>query len=126
MINLFRFIPQIIAWIGRVTMLIQLVEAIRPIYDSVKRIINRTKGGTQMVDIIHDQPLGKVGTIDVKVEKAMLIVDTKLKIEVAGVAIDNIISLDACVVFDAIAKAIPGTVDDQIIGLIKSALKNLT
>lgn len=77
------------------------------------------------MEIMHDQALGKVGTIDIKLEKSKLVIDTKIKVEVAGLETGLVVSVDSVVVLDAIAKAIPGQVDDSVIAVMKMALAAL-
>jgi hypothetical protein len=67
---------------------------------------------------IVDGPIGKIGAYDLEFKGGALCL--KLTSEV-GVSIE--VSVGADMVLDAIAKAIPGQVDDAVIQLIKGALK---
>lgn len=72
-----------------------------------------------MTDLAGGQ-LGAAGTWDLKFEekKLVLSLDAGHTLGTAGV----VIKLDAPAVIDALAKAIPGTIDDAIFGVIKAAL----
>jgi len=66
--------------------------------------------------------VGDVGHYDVKFENGKLV--AKLDVKQGVIEGDMSIKLDAGLVMDAIAKAIPGQIDDAIIGVIKAALIN--
>jgi hypothetical protein len=70
---------------------------------------------------IVDGKIGNVGSYDVEFK------DGKLKAQVAaspaeGVSAGAFIEIDAAMVLDALAKAIPGTIDDALLGVAKAAL----
>ena len=72
-------------------------------------------------DII-DGKIGEVGSYDVEFKGGKLVAKVGALVSVAGVQADLVVSLDAAVVLDAIAKAIPGTIDDTLLGILKAAL----
>lgn len=64
--------------------------------------------------------IGSVGKYDVAFKSGQMVLEIDA---VAGASSAGlIIKIDAAQVMDAIAKAIPGTVDDAVIGLVKAAL----
>lgn len=71
---------------------------------------------------ILDGKIGDVGSYDLEFKggKLSLTVDAKIGGELVAAGI--VIKVGASEVLDAIAKAIPGQIDDAVIGLIKSAL----
>ncbi len=64
--------------------------------------------------------IGTVGKYDFKVEKGNLELEIDAGIPVGSVGI--VVKLNAGEVLDAIAKAIPGTLDDALLGIAKAAL----
>lgn len=71
-------------------------------------------------DII-DGKIGSVGGYDLEFKGGKLM----FKVNVAwnGLAAEIGVGVDADGVIDAIAKAIPGQIDDQVLALVKAALK---
>lgn len=68
-----------------------------------------------------DGKLGSVGKYDIEFKEGKLkaLVDAELPIGKAQLVVE----LGADAVLDALAKAIPGQVDDAVFGLLKTALK---
>lgn len=64
--------------------------------------------------------LGSVGKYDVAFKEGGLVAEVKADMGPANASV--MIKLDAAKVIDALAAAIPGTVDDAVFGLIKAAL----
>lgn len=62
-----------------------------------------------------------VGHYDVEFKGGKLM--AKIDAEKSGVSGGAYVAIDADIVLDALAKAIPGTLDDAIIGIAKAALK---
>lgn len=64
--------------------------------------------------------LGSIGKYDIAFKSGQLVieVDAAAKAVSAGL----VVKVDGKQVLDALAKAIPGTIDDSIMGLIESAL----
>lgn len=71
---------------------------------------------------IVDGKFGEVGQYDIEFKGGYLQAKVGAKTEF-GVEADLVIKVGADAVIDAIAKAIPGQVDDAILGVIKQALK---
>lgn len=69
---------------------------------------------------ISTGPIGAVGQYDLAFRGGKLTLSVSASEPVGSVL--AAISVDAGTVIDAIAKAIPGTVDDAILGLLKAAL----
>ena len=69
-------------------------------------------------DLIEGQ-LGQIGTYDIEFKDGALC--AKL-VSPVGVEIEVKIQADA--ILDALAKAIPGKIDDAVLGLVKTALKS--
>ena len=65
--------------------------------------------------------IGNVGQYDVEFKGGKLV--GKVMAERSGMSAAIELSVDSDVILDAIAKAIPGQIDDAVIGLIKAALK---
>ena len=65
--------------------------------------------------------LGSNGDYDIEFKAGNLVATAKGG--VGGLKVGVVVELDSDIVLDAIAKAIPGTIDDAVIGLIKSTLK---
>lgn len=66
--------------------------------------------------------VGSVGKYDLEFKEGCLVADVKVELGVGQATMS--IKLDAGHVLDALAKAIPGTWDDAIIGVAKAALLN--
>lgn len=66
-------------------------------------------------------PIGTVGSYDVEFKEGKLTAKVSAKVE-AGVEGGAFISLDASLILDALAKAIPGQIDDALLGILKGAL----
>lgn len=64
--------------------------------------------------------IGSVGSYDVAFNDGKLVVTSSVADGPASASLS--VSLDAGMVLDALAKAIPGTIDDAIIGVAKAAL----
>lgn len=64
--------------------------------------------------------LGAVGQYDIDFKEGKLCAE--LKASHGAVEGSMVVKLDAGAVLDAVAKAIPGQVDDAVFGLIKAAL----
>jgi hypothetical protein len=76
-------------------------------------------------DIVEGN-IGAVGSYDLEFKGGKLSALVKIDREVgAGLSIEGSmkVSLDADMVIDALAAAIPGKIDDVALGLIKAALK---
>jgi hypothetical protein len=71
-------------------------------------------------DIAQGQ-VGKVGQYDVEFKGGKLVAKIDAK-PADGVAAGVFVEVDAAVVLDALAKAIPGTIDDALLGVAKAAL----
>ncbi len=69
---------------------------------------------------IAEGMIGEVAAYDLEFKGGKLV--AKLKAEVSFGSAGVEVSLDAGAVMDALAKAIPGTIDDAIIGVAKGAL----
>lgn len=65
-------------------------------------------------------PIGQVGKFDLKFAGGELVAETDAAVAIGSVGL--VMKLDAGAVIDAIKKAIPGTVDDMILDVIKAAL----
>lgn len=75
---------------------------------------------------IAEGNIGTVGVYDIEFKGGKLVAKAKLGTSTdQGLSLeaDMLISLDAEKVIDAIAKAIPGQIDDAVLSLIKGALK---
>jgi hypothetical protein len=68
-------------------------------------------------------PIGAVGNYDVSFKDGKLLAQLSAS-PVSGVKAGVQLELDAEVVLDALAKAIPGTIDDALLGVVKAALLN--
>ena len=79
-----------------------------------------------MVDVdLLDGKIGEVGAYDVEFKGGKLVAKAGVAHDAAaGVSLkaDVSIEINAAVVLDALAKAIPGTFDDALISLAKNAL----
>jgi hypothetical protein len=64
--------------------------------------------------------LGQVGKYDVAFKDGALVIEVDANVPVGSAGL--LVKVDASKVLDAIAAAIPGKVDDAIIGIIKAAL----
>ena len=68
-------------------------------------------------------PIGSVGSYDVKFSAGKLLVSAKVELP-PGESAAISLSIDSDKVLDAIAAAVPGKLDNMLIGLIKSALNS--
>jgi hypothetical protein len=71
---------------------------------------------------IVDGKIGEVGAYDLEFKQGQLKF-TLIASHAVGIEGELAIKVSADAVIDAIAKAIPGQVDDAVLGLIKQALK---
>lgn len=71
---------------------------------------------------ILDQKLGTVGDIKLELKQGKLVLAVGASEPQGSVAGQVLITVDAIVVLDLIAKAIPGTIDDAVLGVVKAAL----
>lgn len=76
-------------------------------------------GVENTVELVEGQ-LGSVGSYDLEFQDGNLTVS--LKADVGPLKAGLTLVLDSAQLMDAVAKAIPGTVDDAVIGVIKAAL----
>lgn len=67
--------------------------------------------------------IGAVGSYDLKFESGKLSFDVNVGWGPAGVSAKLGVSLDGGAICDALAAAIPGTVDDALLGVLKAALQ---
>lgn len=72
---------------------------------------------------IVDGKIGELGAYDVEFKGGKLI--AKASIEKLGLSAALELSADSDLVLDAIAKAIPGKIDDAVVSVIKVALKSM-
>lgn len=72
-----------------------------------------------MTEIVQGN-IGSVGEYDVSFADGALVIKADAKYAVGSTAIVQ--TVDAAKVLDAMAKAIPGTLDDAVFGVIKAAL----
>lgn len=68
-------------------------------------------------------PIGQVGSYDVHFKDGKLIAKAELSLP-PGESMSVLVGVDSDKVLDAIAAAVPGKLDDLLIGIIKSALKS--
>lgn len=73
------------------------------------------------MDIVEGN-IGEIGMYDVEFKGGKLVAMANGGDKEGMVVVKTAIELDAGKVMDAIAKAIPGTVDDAILAVMKSAL----
>lgn len=66
--------------------------------------------------------IGSVGKYDVEFKEGKLVAEIDAGAGDGLVTAGLVVKLDAGKVLDAIAKAIPGTIDDAVFGLMKAAL----
>lgn len=80
------------------------------------------RGKLKMEADLVSGPIGNVGSYDLAVKESKL--SFKLDAKVAGDAVEAgiVVSVSIVAVIDAIAKAIPGQVDDAIFAVLKAAL----
>lgn len=71
------------------------------------------------VEIVEGN-LGTVGKYDIEFKAGKLVAEVTAAVPVGEAGL--VIKIDSGAVIDAIAKAIPGQVDDAILGVIKAAL----
>ena len=65
-------------------------------------------------------PLGTVGSYDLKFAGGKLVFEIKADVAIGGVGL--VMEIDSGHLLDAIAAAIPGKIDDAVIGVIKASL----
>lgn len=65
-------------------------------------------------------PIGDVGKYNLKFEKGQLVIEGDANLDKSSIGL--ILKIDAKQLLDALAKAIPGQLDDQVIKLIEAAL----
>lgn len=65
--------------------------------------------------------IGSVGSYNVEFKDGKLTATVSASVS-SGVDAGAHISLDASLVLDALSKAIPGSIDDALLGMLKSAL----
>jgi hypothetical protein len=70
---------------------------------------------------IVDGKIGEVGAYDLEFKNGKL--SFKVSALKSGVSVSALVEAEADAVIDAMAKAIPGQIDDAVFGLIKAALK---
>lgn len=70
---------------------------------------------------IVDGKIGTVGEYDVEFKGGKLVAKVSAK-PAEGVNAEMLVEVEASLVLDAIARAIPGKIDDAVIGVIKAAL----
>jgi hypothetical protein len=69
---------------------------------------------------IAEGNIGAVGKYDVEFKDGNLVIEVDANVAVGSAGL--IVKVDASKVCDAIAKAIPGQIDDAVLGVIKAAL----
>ena len=74
---------------------------------------------------IVDGKLGTVGDYDLFIKDGQLQFVLNAKVVSDGIKAGVSLSIDASVLLDLLAKAIPGTLDDAIIAVAKEAIKKL-
>jgi hypothetical protein len=87
------------------------------------RFVLASKGVDKMEADLVQGPIGSVGKYDVEFKDGKLIASIDAS-PTAGVSAGVKVEVDAAVVLDALAKAIPGTIDDALLGIVKAALLN--
>jgi hypothetical protein len=70
--------------------------------------------------ILASGPLGAVGSYELAWKSGSLMLT--LGVKVGPLKMDSSVGIDSAEALDEIAKAIPGTIDDAIIGVAKAAL----
>lgn len=69
--------------------------------------------------------VGEVASYDLKLENGDLIATGSASVKVEGIEVGSasiVLKIEGAAVLDVIAKAIPGTLDDAILGIAKAAL----
>jgi hypothetical protein len=69
---------------------------------------------------IAQGPIGSVGKYDVAFKDGQLVVEVDASLGASSAGL--IVKVDAAQILDALTAAIPGTIDDAIVGVIKAAL----
>ena len=69
--------------------------------------------------------IGEVGAFSAKIEKGKLVLTIDAAVPSAGAVGSLKLEMDSGIVMDAIAKAIPGQVDDAVIAVMKAALAQI-
>jgi hypothetical protein len=64
--------------------------------------------------------IGAVGKYDVEFKEGKLVVEVDANVAIGQAGL--VVKIDAAKVIDAISAAIPGKIDDAVLGLIKAAL----
>lgn len=77
-----------------------------------------------MEKVLVSGPIGELGSYELAWKSAALMLTVSIKAGPLKVATSA--EVDSMEAFDEIAKAIPGTIDDAVIGVIKAALKPKT
>ena len=72
---------------------------------------------------IVDGKLGTVGAYDVEFKSGKLCFSISANVPVGEAVV--MLKLDAAAILDVIAKAIPGTIDDVVLGVAKAALSGV-
>jgi hypothetical protein len=75
--------------------------------------------GEKMSEIVKGN-IGTVGNYNVKFESGKVVIEANAAQDYGSVGI--VLKLDAAVILDAMAKAIPGQLDDMLFGAVKSSL----
>lgn len=70
---------------------------------------------------IVDGKIGTVGAYDLEFKGGKL--SFKVGVAFEGMSADVVLAIDSDGVLDALAKAIPGQIDDTILSVVKAALK---
>lgn len=70
-----------------------------------------------------DGKIGSVGAYELDLVAGKLVVKVNVAAPEGVGSVALVLELDGCAVLDVVAKAIPGTIDDALIGVAKAALK---
>lgn len=81
-----------------------------------------SKGKSKMEKDIVEGNIGSVGSYDLEFKQGKLQFELKAAAPF-GVSAGLVVEMEADAIIDAIAKAIPGQIDDAIFGVLKAALK---
>lgn len=74
------------------------------------------------MDVVEGK-LGDVGAYDVKFVDAKLVAELDVNVEKGVLTAGLVVKLDGSAVLDALAAAIPGQIDDVLLGVLKKALQ---
>jgi hypothetical protein len=77
----------------------------------------------KMEQALVEGNLGTVGQYDLEFKGGKLVGTVKAAVSVGEVSMG--LSIDSAAICDAIAKAIPGSVDDALLAVLKAALKEV-